>query len=1008
MKLCRFLSFCLLIAAATLADVSSARPVSEGALEASAAANKTTWNCPKCGKKGNTGKFCSNCGAPKPEIWTCPSCGKKNSNKFCSNCGTPKPGTAQQQASTQQRASAPAQTAAVPKPDDNTVCLNVLRTDGSVDRFSLSEMPEVYFRNSQLRIGNSTYEIDKVKSLLYGKNIKGSKSSKDYSGEKQKAIYIYRNDGCFNAFIQSSIKSLKHSLADTLQVATADSTYKIPIAAVDSIGLHAFPTVYNKKVVILAPYEQYIASASVEQGNIQFTSDLPNKMKPKKGDILYSETFTAKLPEGFAGRVVSTDGYSCTTEPVGIDDVYERALFFGEYIPSEDGKLVAMDRSESTSGKGATPDDLINLGGGKKFHLGPYEYQIKKGAVTATLSSYFSPAINVAFVKTDISEPATVHIGFDVDFQLGITLQASGKLEKTYDPTIPLIPPVVIPDCPIFSVGIDLQTFAQASLSGKISAGVTYYSCAHLAIDCRAGENKFSRSMDNGSTLTSVKAEAKGELYLGLGLLPNLQLTGGMVKAGPTVYGGPKFIVTLPIDESGQINCVYDILKPAKLDLFAQATLTAKVIYINTKGERESKAFDGLNPEAFIKEWFFVPLFTEPACSPLLRDNVGIKTTASRELILPVEVGIVVKKGNATFANYTDPVIYSGPQAHDITHKFSGFEYETQYTAVPTVGVFGHYLEANPTKEFIIHPQVNTEDAINVTLNSATIVGSFPDVYNNFKTYGLKYKRDGGEWIDFKNPRQDADAFFKVDLHDLKENTNYYVQAYLIEGGKTYYGEMKSFLTKITDLEFKNPGSYHFDWRRSISTLQKRNGKSCIEEVGYYERKGSVATTYHNNPEKPAPNYNRWDDKARTWSNSIDLVHWYDETGGPVGSENSKMFYEEDARGTKEHLREAQALGYHAFQDGLDGLNFFCEEIIRLLKQANNTDEQVKKYLEKWFMGTDVVCGVKCNVYYAEFNSARVIVWVDPNTSLTLRYEMNDQYFEVTSFKIDGFDIEKL
>ena len=51
-----------------------------------------SWTC-ACGAV-NTGKFCSECGAKKPEAadgWTCPSCGKVNKGKFCSECGTKKP-----------------------------------------------------------------------------------------------------------------------------------------------------------------------------------------------------------------------------------------------------------------------------------------------------------------------------------------------------------------------------------------------------------------------------------------------------------------------------------------------------------------------------------------------------------------------------------------------------------------------------------------------------------------------------------------------------------------------------------------------------------------------------------------------------------------------------------------------------------------------------------------------------------------------------------------------------
>lgn len=49
-----------------------------------------TWTC-ACGNV-NTGKFCSECGSPKPAEngpWTC-SCGSVNTGKFCSECGKPR------------------------------------------------------------------------------------------------------------------------------------------------------------------------------------------------------------------------------------------------------------------------------------------------------------------------------------------------------------------------------------------------------------------------------------------------------------------------------------------------------------------------------------------------------------------------------------------------------------------------------------------------------------------------------------------------------------------------------------------------------------------------------------------------------------------------------------------------------------------------------------------------------------------------------------------------------
>lgn len=64
------------------------------AATAGAAASAASWTC-SCGKV-NTGKFCAECGTPKPvDGWTC-SCGAVNKGKFCAECGAKKPAGAPQ------------------------------------------------------------------------------------------------------------------------------------------------------------------------------------------------------------------------------------------------------------------------------------------------------------------------------------------------------------------------------------------------------------------------------------------------------------------------------------------------------------------------------------------------------------------------------------------------------------------------------------------------------------------------------------------------------------------------------------------------------------------------------------------------------------------------------------------------------------------------------------------------------------------------------------------------
>ena len=49
------------------------------------------WTC-ACGHAGNTGKFCAECGKPRPipAGWTC-TCGTVNQGNFCTECGKPRP-----------------------------------------------------------------------------------------------------------------------------------------------------------------------------------------------------------------------------------------------------------------------------------------------------------------------------------------------------------------------------------------------------------------------------------------------------------------------------------------------------------------------------------------------------------------------------------------------------------------------------------------------------------------------------------------------------------------------------------------------------------------------------------------------------------------------------------------------------------------------------------------------------------------------------------------------------
>ena len=82
--------------AAQLFQMGQQQQASQPAPAPAPAPNPQSWKC-SCGATA-TGKFCTECGAKRPEApvgWTC-SCGTVNQGKFCTECGAKKPSAAPQ------------------------------------------------------------------------------------------------------------------------------------------------------------------------------------------------------------------------------------------------------------------------------------------------------------------------------------------------------------------------------------------------------------------------------------------------------------------------------------------------------------------------------------------------------------------------------------------------------------------------------------------------------------------------------------------------------------------------------------------------------------------------------------------------------------------------------------------------------------------------------------------------------------------------------------------------
>ena len=110
----------------------------------------------------------------------------------------------------------------------------------------------------------------------------------------QEAFYIYRNDGDFNGFFYDEVQEMRYSKIDLdsvehdnyimYEVQLADTLYRIPLAAIDSIGFQQPEIKFNPRVRFLKQdgYCEYLTN---ETGGLIFLN-LPADMMFHVGDIV--------------------------------------------------------------------------------------------------------------------------------------------------------------------------------------------------------------------------------------------------------------------------------------------------------------------------------------------------------------------------------------------------------------------------------------------------------------------------------------------------------------------------------------------------------------------------------------------------------------------------------------------------------------------------------------------------------------------------------------------------
>lgn len=187
----------------------------------------------------------------------------------------------------------------------------------------------------------------------------------------QDAFYVYRNDGDFNGFFYDQVIRMGYSKFDlegvehdkyvVQEVETEDSIYRIPLAAIDSIGFQQPEIIFNPKLrnMDAEGITDYI-SGEVFHDGLYLRMDIPEKLLPKPGEVIvtfdservknadqYPRDYWSQDHEygGFGGKVVSVERidhmgiYRVGTERLtSIGDIFQQFITVEQVGTDEQGQ----------------------------------------------------------------------------------------------------------------------------------------------------------------------------------------------------------------------------------------------------------------------------------------------------------------------------------------------------------------------------------------------------------------------------------------------------------------------------------------------------------------------------------------------------------------------------------------------------------------------------------------------------------------------------------------------
>lgn len=576
-------------------------------------------------------------------------------------------------------------------------------------------------------------------------------------------MYIYRNDGEINTFLRSEVQEFSYSRTDadgkeyedvvSQLVVTADSTYCIPLAAIDSVGFVTPPTVLQPGVSDLTPtLASYVVSAGEQ--TITLSGSTPESLLPSVGARVVLAEY------GFAGDISSVDkqdgNYVVKAKAVDLDQIFDTyyAVDITDFDQGGSARTRAKTRNETitlpTFGIELTSELLEDLVPGDNFAF-PGDTKF-----TASVTPVFTVKTSLVVNKKQGVKGSAYIVG---DFDCAEQLAYSGTLAQ-YSKDFRM--PKNLIDVPIgetfffFYNGWGLFFKAAAEVAFDLKWQQHFRTTFNWSYDQKAKRQQkpttsFKCTSEEFTPKGSLKGTMQGGVFTEIGVkfvCTELAKAALRLEAGYELEGDFVFHNS-DIDKASESTVLYEKLKASKIDLNEVVSGSIELSFMENEQNFDLPWKHNRN----LKTWHLVPEFINTA----LTQNRGGSTSATgsvgttkREMLLPVELGLRLFDGDGKeVSDWKSPSKYSKDNT-TIEHQFDGLDTEQQYKVHPTVKFL--------TVDLLANPKADIERS------------EFPVTIVSFEQTGSDYSKDQGYEYDGRGYYYKFNATTTVQLSDAAQN----------------------------------------------------------------------------------------------------------------------------------------------------------------------------------------------------------------------------------------------